>query len=59
MPPHPDRVRKNYIWTCPQCFEKFISKEELDKHIKDNTSIIDWIDGPVISNMHWSGNYKK
>lgn len=60
MPSHPDRVRRNYIWTCTQCFEWFNSKNELDKHLEDNTYIIDFSkNGPVLSNMHWSGKYTK
>lgn len=57
MPSHPDRVRRNYIWTCEECFEQFKSKEELDKHLKKQTNIIDYgPNGPIISSMHWSGN---
>jgi hypothetical protein len=56
MPSHQERVKRNYIWTCSQCFEQFNSKEQLEKHLKDNTYLLDNI---TYSHMHWSGNYDK
>ena len=56
MPSHQERVKRNYIWTCSQCFEQFNSKEQLEKHLKDNTYLLD---NMTYSHMHWSGNYDK
>lgn len=33
MPSHPDRVRRNYLFTCKSCGEVFDTNEKLLKHL--------------------------